>query len=514
MTGESASSTAVRSRPPIQFWPPSLLPVTLAAFNVLRLYIDTGVHPFAALRALIVAVAVALAVWLLVSAILRDQGKATVVAVLVVLGFSSWRSIPAVAVAAGLILVVALLAPRVLRVAFPWRLVVPAGNALSLVLALALAISALQRGTVAQLGRDIGGVPNDVASVPQPVTQPPDIYMVILEDRPRGDSLARLFGVDTGEFEDGLEELGLQVSARSRSNYSSTILSLLTMFHMRHIDAIPELEDLRADKGDMEPLLRNLLNDAPALSILRSAGYEIVAVPSGFEDVPLRDADRFLDGGEINEFEITLASLSALGPASEAVHSDFYGDQQRSRVHSAFRYLSALAGERADHPRFVFVHVFAPHGPILFGPHGEPVHASLLDPYHRSLDESWDLFRSRYADEIRYLDVITLGAMRDLTEQAEAPYVVVLMSEEGSKLFAEPDPEAAAEAVSTFFAASVPEGDAPFGAAITPVNIFPIVFNRYLGTAIPMQPDLNFVSEPDRPFDLREIPNTDAEPTP
>jgi hypothetical protein len=66
------------------------------------------------------------------------------------------------------------------------------------------------------------------------------------------------------------------------------------------------------------------------------------------------------------------------------------------------------------------------------------------------------------------------------------------------------------DSVANLFAVRTPEHEDLFGPAPTPVNVFPILLDRYLGVDLPRQADRNFISGIDAPLRGFDIPNTDA----
>jgi hypothetical protein len=512
-------ATVVRSRPAVSWWPPSLLPVALAAFHVLRFYVESGVSPFAILRALVVSIVAALALWAVASVALRDSRKGTVVASLVILAFLGGADIAAMVLVGALLVLVLVLLPRVLGVAFPWYLVPRAGNALALILLLTIAVRGVQNGTLTQLGTDVGwavvGARGAIFREPPPTTVPavPDIYVLMLEDYPRADTLERLFDFDSGPFLSALEERAFNVSPRSRANYSNSLLTLVTMFQARHIEAIPELEGVRADRSiDPHGALRHALNEGAVLDILRAHGYEIVAASPGYEQDTLRGADRFFDAGQLNDFELTIIVTTPLASYSEpGPFLDLIGAQFRERVGAEFAFLQDVASEPAGGPRFVLVHLPVPHPPVLFGSQGESVDVP-IHPFEYDLADP-SRFVALFNSQLAYLNGRVLDAV-DAIGRGSRPAVTIVMSDEGiGWLNVGLDPDPATQPLTllaNIFAARTPGGEDLFGPAITPVNVMPILLERYLGEALPRQTDRGFVSSDVAPFDGLEIPNTDA----
>ena len=74
----------------------------------------------------------------------------------------------------------------------------------------------------------------------------PDIYVILLDEYPRTDTLAAVFGFDNRPFIDALTELGFEESAQSHSNYNATSPTLVSMFDARQVHQV-----LGGQQGDL-----------------------------------------------------------------------------------------------------------------------------------------------------------------------------------------------------------------------------------------------------------------------
>ena len=99
----------------------------------------------------------------------------------------------------------------------------------------------------------------------------------------------------------------------------------------------------------------------------REHGYDAVAVASGFEEVAPRQADVYVDSGNLNEFEISLLTSTFAGDVVNAVAPDFGSGQHRERIQANLDALPEIAATRDRPPALVFAHVPAPHQPTVFG---------------------------------------------------------------------------------------------------------------------------------------------------
>jgi len=152
-------------------------------------------------------------------------------------------------------------------------------------------------------------------------------------------------------------------------------------------------------------------------------------------------------------------------------------------------------------------HIPAPHLPIVLDAHGQ---ALGLDP--RLFDESpgkFDMtnaqFVAAYAGEITYLNSRLLRTIRALQAAPTLRQpVIVVMSDHGYG-YDQADVQAR---LSNLFAAYSPSAPGLFADAPTPVNLMPMLLNRFLGTKFPRARDRYFLAPaPFQLLDLTEVPD-------
>jgi len=325
----------------------------------------------------------------------------------------------------------------------------------------------------------------------------PDIVMIMLDGYP-GDAAARLAAesgspYDPDEFPDALTSLGFNVQRNSHSNYLITPMTLASVFDMRHLVDIPELmnagDDAAGGRG-----FRRLADTGEAFDILHDRGYELVWVDAGFSHIEIRRVDRWVDPGMPTELEVRLLATTFAGKSLTGLAPDLLSSLHRSRVLTTIADAPRLIAEPHDQPRFLFVHVPAPHAPWVFGPDGEPRTEDLgsfyMDPVGvRSIDRPEAI--RRVFDQASYVAGQTMDAVEDLLERPDPP-VVIIFSDHGPGTeidFNEPAKTDLVERSSNFFAAYTPGQPDLFDEFTTPVNIFPKLFDGYFGLDVPKQPD-------------------------
>jgi hypothetical protein len=501
-------------------------PAVLAAVLVAGAALRVGIHPLGGIRAVLIAAAAGLVLWFVLAVAVRDPDWAAVLGLPLVGAVWSPDRSEGFLVLAGLVVLAGLLR----RLRFPrvrWRPAAAAALVFSAALMVSPILDWIAWGGPRVFWADLTAGPppagptgRTTAALPLPSDQgpsapgdaptvPPDIYLILLDEHTRQDRLISDFGADDADFLAALEARGFTVSPQSRSNYDLTSETVASMLQMAYLDDIPAVAAELARGGDhLDVAFREAANDNPVFAILKAHGYSLVAVAPWYEHIALRRVDTFLDGGELNEFELSLLMNTRAGQLLEAVDPAFLGQEFRSRIESVFQQAAAVAASPATGPRFVFVHVPAPHEPYVFTADGSPAPLRLADlygPYVGPPEATWPRRRA-YAAQLAYVDTRTIELVDAILAAASQPPVIVVFGDHGSRIPVTSDPVSSAEArVDNLFAALTPGHPGLFGPAPTLINVFPVLLDAYLGAGIPQRPDRSYVYWPQGP----EVPGSD-----
>jgi hypothetical protein len=480
----------------------ALYPVLLALALVLSIVLPTGASPYAAVRLLIAFAVGALLVAAALRLLLGDRDRAgvaaTVLVVFVVKGID-WRVAILLLTVLALI-VVERLAARRRPSGIPWPLAGRIMNAGSVVLLIAVVLRAAGDGSLGPLVGAIRGegptMFREPARVASPAGADPDVFLLVLDGHARADKLEAIFGHDEAPFLAELERRGFEVASASRSNYLLTAESLSSLLNMDHVADLVDRATATATPIGYTTEIRRLATNPRVFDQFRALGYSVIAVASGFEEVALRGADRFIDTGQVNELEIRTMGNTLIAPAIQLVAPDWFADQHRSRVVSVFEAAAAVSSERHDRPRFVIVHVPSPHAPIIFADDGSAVPMSDLPNFyddtfaHRPLPREEAL--AQYAGQVAHIDNLTLAAVDQILASGPTPPVVVIASDHGSAAGLTWDDVADSdldERTANLFAAFTPGRPRVFPPDITLVNVFGFLFEAYFGRDYEPRPD-------------------------
>ncbi len=321
----------------------------------------------------------------------------------------------------------------------------------------------------------------------------PDIWVILLDGYPGDDAAAGLDPAwDRAAFADDLASRGFDVHRNSRSDYLLTRLVLPALFSGRPVtDLVPPRS---GDLATQSRLLRAALNDGAVLQALAAAGYERIAISPGWTDVSPIRANRHVDPPFLSDFEVQLLRGSAVGSAVAALDPNVYSDQTRTRIAETFKQAGDLAGEAHTGPRFVFVHVPAPHPPVVFDEAGGAVNgssgASLSEDAEPPLPREERIHR-QLAESSRIAQSAT-----DLVDTIQAtsaePPVIVVFSDHGTDIDWDPNRPldgGIGERSSNVLAADTPGHPGVLPAGTTPVNVLVRILDAYGLANLPVQSD-------------------------
>jgi hypothetical protein len=327
-----------------------------------------------------------------------------------------------------------------------------------------------------------------------PTAATPDIYVILLDGYPRADVLDYAFGVDNSAFTTELEDRGFAVATRSHSDYLWTHVSVPSALNLDYIENVPTLEQVADGREAQQPTIRHAIANSEAFDQVRERGYDVVAIASGFEEVSARQADVWVDGGQLNEFEISLIGSTFAGNIVGWLLPDFASAQQRDRIVGNLRLLPEVAAQQDRPPAFVFAHIPAPHQPAVFGEDGMPVAVPITDgyfadsPMERGEDPAE--FKERYRAQLPHLNELILSAVDGVLARSSEPPVVLLFADHGSASRTDwnqtnpytVDPTILLERTGTLFAALTPGHVGLYPDDISPTDMLRLLFDAYFGT--------------------------------
>ena len=369
--------------------------------------------------------------------------------------------------------------------------------------------------TVAQIGyeqiRSAGRISTHLiggGDVPIPVNRP-DIIYIILDGYGRSDALKRALGFNNDSFIAGLQGRGFYVAEDAHSNYCQTELSVSSSLNMDFIqDLLPRVTKKDSDRAP----LGNLLDHNAAAKYLRDRGYTFASITTGFPPLQFPSADIDMRSQEgLSLIESALVQMTPIGGNRQAVESMF--DNRRTQLSAAFDSLESLAIP-SPKPRFVIVHILAPHPPFVFGPDGERLKhhgtygfwdgSDFMDEVGKPED-----YQRGYSGQAEYIGKRMLQSLDILLKQPGPKPVIIIQGDHGSKLrldqatLVHTDVNECFPNLNAFLVPdSVRKNLYP---GETPVNSFRILFNGIFGDHLGLKPDRSWYSSFPFPYDFTDV---------
>ena len=344
----------------------------------------------------------------------------------------------------------------------------------------------------------------------------PDIYYIILDGYSREDVLQQVYGFDNSSFIESLQERGFYIADQSHSNYIWTMLSLSSSLNMSYLDFATEAAG--AQSGNILPLYE-LIQHNQVRSLLEQAGYSVVSVSTDYPFTDWRDADVYLYPykGNPSELERFYLSFTALGAFydPELFITGFLRDllplpsysTRRDRILYAFDQMEKLP--EIDGPKFVFIHIIAPHPPFVVDKDGAPLKSN--KPYlpgdGQGSFESSEMYQKLYIGQLQFINQKTLEGL-DAILANPTPKIVIVQGDHGGGSRLQPTIEGSClfERTSILNAYYFSDGQSSkLYPSITPVNSFRVVFNTYFGTQYPLLPDRTYFSHIGTPYNFTNI---------
>jgi hypothetical protein len=329
----------------------------------------------------------------------------------------------------------------------------------------------------------------------------PDVYYILLDGYGREDILEEFYHYDNSHFLDELEEQGFFIAEESRSNYSNTITSLASSINMNYLEEIAEIP---SDDLLCRMVLSQSIDSSEVMRIFRELDYEFVAFSSGFPSTEITEADVYLQSEEIglNPFESLLVRNSILLSvfeisANTGIPLEYPGySGHRERMSFALDQLPRLSGEPG--PKFVFVHIVAPHPPFVFDAEGRAT-----DQRYPFVIWDGNMFQGTneeyiqgYSDQVSFLNDSLLTWVEGLLSGSSPEPIIILQGDHGPRstvVWRSPSEDAMREGTEILNAYYLPGVDnAVLYDEISPVNSFRIILNEYFNANLELLPDRTF----------------------
>ncbi len=357
-------------------------------------------------------------------------------------------------------------------------------------------------GEITSLGNQDSTVPPTTIN-PGDGIQMPHIVHIILDAYGRQDNLQTHYELDNSEFITFLEGQGFYVAKKARTNYSHTVLSMSSTLNLQYLDRLTR-EAGQTIAG--RKLIGQLIKNSKARRFLEEKGYEFVSFMTGYDETEIRDADRYVSPGHMNEFERGLIESTAASSPQSILKKN------KERILFTLKNLPKVV--TGDKPAFVYAHMLAPHPPFVFDRDGNDVADSR---FYKTTKSANDLihnktklgvtrreYKKHYAGQLTHLNRLLKKCVNEMLARSTRPCVIFMQGDHGPGSYLHHfslGNTYLKDRMGALLALRLPgAGKASLSQAMTPVNAFRIIFNTYFKTNLELLKDRNFYALGVYPF--------------
>jgi hypothetical protein len=338
----------------------------------------------------------------------------------------------------------------------------------------------------------------------------PDIYYIILDGYARNDILSELYSYDNSTFTNNLIERGFYVVTDSHSNYDETQLSLASSLNFEYLDYLSFAGGVSTNRYP----LGKLILDSRVRSQLENIGYKTY-ISGEYLFSEITDPALVFFSTKINKFS-TFESLLLETTMFEIINeetniniSTYTYATHRQKILDGFAEIPILINKNS--PKFVFVHIIAPHPPFVFNENGEPIQP---DAEYTIFDRPQfsggiSQYIEGYRQQVIYLNQLVITSIDEILQNSRTPPIIVLQADHGPGLLLNSSIENSClkERFSILNSYYFPDGNYNMlYPSISSVNTFRIIFNHYFGTNYKILPNNNYFSWDDR-YDFINVSN-------
>jgi hypothetical protein len=343
-----------------------------------------------------------------------------------------------------------------------------------------------------------------------PAQELPDIYFIIVDGYGRPDMLQNMYKLDSREFTGYLQQQGFTVLHNSTANYGQTLLALGSTLNLDYIDRIGVHLDPSATN---RKLLARLVLDNRAFRILRQHGYRIVAFSSGNTSTEMRHVDKYINtvSGPTAFHQLLFFNTPLPFIVGRIWKERFNAAAIRvQKTKYTFKHLTDIGKMSA--PKLVFAHILCPHPPFMVDAQGNMlpkpiggIPGALTDGSH--FKGTRQEYIDGYAGQVRFVNNEIRRMVEGILTQARRPAVIVIEGDHGpgSQLdWENPQKTFMPERFSNLIVMRLP-GQPPPPDNLSSVNIFRLIFNRYLGADLPLLKNESYYSTWSHPCRFQRV---------
>ena len=312
----------------------------------------------------------------------------------------------------------------------------------------------------------------------------PDIYYIILDAHVGSDVLKKSWDYDEHDFVNWLIKKGFYIDPNSKSNYSCTVLSILSSLNMSYLDDFKKLP--RYDNRDQTSFYYYIKNNK-VKKVLESNGYSFIDL--AWANWAMDNKIKIID---FTEFGF-LTSLLNRSVISVIMHKIVLPLSKRYEILNKIEKLENTI--KIKGPKFIYAHFMIPHEEFVFDQNGNSV----------SIFKNRKNLKNYYLEQLIYTDKIIKKAIDRIMTESDIKPIIIIQGDHGwSGIEGESHIKTNMSILNAYYLPNKSSNILYKG--ITPVNSFRIIFNTYFGMNLNLFEDKSYYSPfPDNYLNYVEV---------
>lgn len=308
----------------------------------------------------------------------------------------------------------------------------------------------------------------------------PDIYLIILDEYARFDTIKEEWGYDNSDFANFLKNNGFFIAEKSEGKHDSTIKAMPDLLNIQYLN----------NKSDAE--LASYYYNSYLLNYFNNKGYYLVFL-DGFDrsnvikpnyintyisytDIYKEKSILFFDS-----FSMLILSRTILYPFNFWLNFDRNDALYYDGNKYFFNYLKNYAPK--EKPKFVFAHIMCPHLPYVFNREGNLTKNKIH--WWQYEDYSNEQLKKMYLEQYIYVTTEIKNILESIKRNAKND-IIIIQSDHGPRV-ASAGVSAAQKVLNAIY---FPDQDyKDLNCTISPINTLRIMLNQYFGENFNMLED-------------------------
>lgn len=318
----------------------------------------------------------------------------------------------------------------------------------------------------------------------------PDVYYILLDSYPSGDFLRDKMGYDNSAFDSSLTVEGFKI-IHSKSNYNKTPFSISSVmnFDYLQLDSRKPLNSLTYTNAmqttrfaAVPRIFKQQGYSFSNLSIFDFAGHPSIHKVN-FLSMPEKRTLLYNTFPERFRTDISWNFRENKGALKSDKEMLRQAEEQKAYNNRIIDSLLHFPNITSTIPRFVYAHLMMPHAPFFYDEQGQETPTELVLTDQQFVD------KKHIISYLKFTNKVILRIVNTINTQTEGNAIIILQSDHGFPTFLGSRKERESYFMN-FTAVHLPGGqNSLFPDSISMVNTFPVLFNNFLNTHLPVLKD-------------------------